>query len=400
MNQFNNHLTGMSNTKIFSTIAFIYLFINACTNKNDTTKEAVTSIQPDILKVLHPDKTILNDNEVMEIKSSISLDSSETALLGEVSKAFEINNEYYLLDPIYSVIKIFDKKGIYKRSIGKIGAGPGEYTRLYDADFDTKDSTFLLYSNDGRSLNKYTSQGKFLDKKTMPFYAYYFAISKNSNSYYFYINYNSSEVNDRHNLLRTDTNMKILKKLFPYTKDEINAFAYTGKICKNQDGILFANALEDTIYQVTDNQTYPKYVFDFEGYACPSNLKENTSILHKTLIEKAYLNSDFLENENALFFSFAHKRRNNKGFFLKKHKKFILTKNLKEKNLLNLMTAPVGLTSNGDFISIIRPEVVNAYLEDDKNYLEEIKIQFPTLYKHLANLKEGNNSVLITFRIK
>lgn len=390
----------MSNFKVFSITVFMYICITACSNKKDTTKEEITDIKPEVLKVLHPDETILNDNEVMDLKSSISLDSSETALLGEVSKAFEIDHEYYLLDPIYSVIKIFDKKGIYKRSIGKIGAGPGEYTRLYDADFDTTDSTFLLYSNDGRTLNRYTLQGKFMEKKTMPFYAYYFMISPNSNSYYFYINYNSSEVNERHNLLETDRDMKVLKKLFPYTKDEINAFAYTGKISKNKQGLLYANALEDTIYQLTATQTYPKYIFDFESYSCPVDLKENTSMLHKILVEKAYLNSDFLESESVLFFSFAHKRRNNKGFYLRKSKKFILTKNLKENTLLNLMSVPMGLTPNGDFISIIRPEVVNAYLEDDRNYLEGIKNQFPELYKRLVNLKEGSNSVLITFSVK
>jgi len=383
----------------YQLLSFLLLFLISCTDKEESSKKNIVT-KPVSLNVLNPGREVFDDTTVIDIKSVISIDTSEAALLGEVSKGFYINEEYYLVDPIYSVIKVFDKEGHFKRNIGKIGAGPGEYAKLFDADFDENDSTFLIYSNDSRVLNKYTLDGIFIEKKHVPFFAYYFCSIPNQSSYFFYVNYNSSEINNRHNLLETDFDIEVKKKYFPYAKDEIPAFAYSGKISKNNEGVLFANALEDTIFQVSKNYTYPKHVVNFENFSCPISLKEDMNKLHKELLDKAYLNSDFIENPNSLMFSFIHKRRKNIGIWSKISQRIILSKNLKENTLLNLMAIPVGILPNGDFMALIRPEVVIAYLEDDKNYLNGIKQLFPQLYNHLVTLHEGSNYVLVIFNTK
>lgn len=382
-------------------IFIIVVGIFGCTSKEKESSNIVRLAKnPTTIDIAKNPKYTIKDTDFIDIQSSISLDSTDDALLGDVLKVFEIKGEYYVVDAIYSNIKVFDNGGRINRYIGKIGEGPGEYTRLFDADFNELDSTMLIYSNDSRRLNEYNLDGTFIKQKNIPLFGYYFAIVPQEHSYYFYINYNSSELNQKHNLLVTDYDFNVLGRYFPYPKDEISAFSYSGKIIKNKEGVLLANALEDTVYQLSTTQYYPKYFFDFGSYACPIDIKNDTKKMRKILPEKAYLQSSFIEANGSLFFSYIMKSRFKKAVWLKEAKKLITSDNVGDKSILHIITIPCGIDSKGHYISFIKPEVLGAYMEDDPDFLSEIKVSFPRLHAQLIKLKDGNNPLLITFSVK
>lgn len=386
--------------KMYSVFVLITLyFLSSCTTSNDN--QRINSKQFQKISVLESGVQLTADKEVFDIKSVVQVDSSIEAFIGEEMKVFDIKDEIYVVDRIYSVVKVFNKNGTLNRVIGKLGEGPGEYTRLFDVTLGNADSSLLFYSNDSHKIIEYDFQGGFIKKIEVPFFAYYFVNLPQSSKYFFYINHNSSEINEKKNLLVTDQNLKVTNKYFPYTKDEIPVIAFSGKIVKNEEGLLYANALEDTIYQIDQSLAISsKYVFDFGQFSCPIDMKDNIAKMTKNLPEKSYLESTFLENKKALAFSFTHKRKRIKGFWSKTSSKFVTSGKSTSTSLIHILSVPVGITENDYFISFIKPETLNAYLQDDKDYLRTIKVDFPDLYNKLIRIKEGDNPLIITYQLK
>ncbi len=71
--------------------------------------------------------TILSDS--VEI---IPLETTEECLIGEIKRLEFTPSAIYISDKPTNKIFEFDLSGKYKKTIGKIGPGPGEYSRLGD----------------------------------------------------------------------------------------------------------------------------------------------------------------------------------------------------------------------------------------------------------------------------
>ena len=83
----------------------------------------------------------------------IPLETNDNSLLGGMDKVLVYKDVIYVLDnSIAKGLFVFDGKGNFVRQIGKIGNGPGEYSRIYDFTIDTDNNNILILGERGKIL--------------------------------------------------------------------------------------------------------------------------------------------------------------------------------------------------------------------------------------------------------
>lgn len=108
---------------------------------------------------------VLTQADVMNVIDWIALDTSEMAILGDISKIETYENTYYVLDKVIrKSIFVFDEQGKFLRRIGRIGQGPGEYIHIYDFAIDRKKGHIAILT-DASTVYLYDLQGNFITSK-------------------------------------------------------------------------------------------------------------------------------------------------------------------------------------------------------------------------------------------
>jgi len=93
----------------------------------------------------------------MEELWRIGGEEDEENLLGVVDKVFADDaDQIYLLDIQLVEIQVFDEEGIYSRSLGKQGDGPGEIRRIADALF-LPDGTVVNFASTLGTITPYST---------------------------------------------------------------------------------------------------------------------------------------------------------------------------------------------------------------------------------------------------
>lgn len=73
----------------------------------------------------------------------IPLETTDSSLLGSVSKVLFRNNRFYVLDKMSGGVYVFDRMGNFLSSIVKPGEGPEEYIELMDMDVDKEGNVYI-----------------------------------------------------------------------------------------------------------------------------------------------------------------------------------------------------------------------------------------------------------------
>lgn len=117
----------------------------SCNNKKEKNDSSVWSINLD-----------LKTDSLFRISDfkCIPLETSDSCLIGRISKIICKNQKFYILDKQENVVFVFDKDGRLVRKVNRVGTGPGEYLFLSDMDVDS-DGNIYISDNQSRRIIKY-----------------------------------------------------------------------------------------------------------------------------------------------------------------------------------------------------------------------------------------------------
>jgi hypothetical protein len=102
-------------------------------------------------------KEFLLDEEL-----SIGNDTDDNYIFGKVRKiALDSQENIYVLDSRRYCVKIFDKKGVFRRSVSRKGEGPGEIARPIDLVVDDKNKIISILDSKNMKIARYNFDGAF-----------------------------------------------------------------------------------------------------------------------------------------------------------------------------------------------------------------------------------------------
>ncbi len=363
---------------------FLCLFFESCiSERNDTISDSVIVINPFLKEDFEP---------VIEIKKIVKLESKPDLPLVSPFWTIEfVNDKFYIADAFRGYFYIFNNDGKFLERVGKLGSGPGEFTTIFDLDFDPFDSVFVVFAHNDRKVLRYNLDGKFVNE----FYIDFFAkeLIPLENGFIFYVDFNSSEINDEKNILLTNTNGKIDHSYLKYIETDRPSIEFSGFLSKNNLGALYATSLEDTIYQITENALYPRYVVDFGSYRVPAKVKSDPAL--DGLIDYSILNRPGFETDKYLILPFTHKRYKNKLFYNKESGKSSIDREM-ENPIFQLFSVPSSSGKQGNFISEIS---FGQWFSLAQSKKDMIAVLYPELYEMLKNFTEEDNSILVIYSI-
>lgn len=376
----------------YSLIILTIIFVSACKSTEDKNLE-----NPKIIEL--NDSITLNDStskfkEYFEIEKIIELETTEKSTLVSLDKIIFKEDKIVILDKKFSGLKVFKNDGHYMHDISKLGQGPGEFTKIFDVTM--LDSNILVYSLNDMKLGEFNLNGDFIRESKIPFFADYFTVEKNN--YYFYLNYNSSQYNDKKNLLITDSKFNIKKGLFPYKRNY--SVSFTGNLVNCKNNILYNDAFDGNVYKIENMESKLIYTVKLGKKELPIDKTNTPRVPNINLLEYDYFGK-VISLSNQLF-SFTAKigdYYNNCMYFVAKDK-LLIKQNFAKNDIYHVLSAPV-LYSEKDsmYYSIITP-VTLGYIKNNPNFFEELKIDYPKLYSVLSNLNHTSNPIIVFYKLK
>jgi hypothetical protein len=147
-------------------IVFLFCQLLSCRN-NDGNKEVFKPQEINIGKWLE----IPQEIKISDIASNIDyiqLETSDSCLIGRISKIILAKNLLLILDSRTSTILQFTLEGRFVRKINKKGRGPGEYNVISDFTYLPVDSSICITDEMESNFIKYSLDGAFILKKKFP----------------------------------------------------------------------------------------------------------------------------------------------------------------------------------------------------------------------------------------
>jgi hypothetical protein len=387
--------------KIIYTLIYLIIVIS-CTSKEstDTTQGSITNNSK--IEIINPlEKSSLTEDEFVNLVSDlkyIPLKGDSNSLIAEMTKVIEHENFFYVLDRKYAAIRIFDKKGEFKKNISNVGSGPGQYISLNGFEIDEEKNEIIIYSLESMKLIHYTLDGVFLNEKKISFFGSEFVINTKLKNYAYFLNNNPSLEKQNYNLVYTDYENKTNNNFFAFSKESGYSMDFSGGITKGESGIVYNTPLNDTIYNCNES-CEAKYVIDFGSLKCPEDVKKNMMKIPE-LMKYSYVESKIYESKQALIFPFSYQRYSYTAYYDKKNKKLISNRDTPNLSFF-IMRPPVGLnTKTNTFFSYISKDFVDMAKNRDSKILEKLRKKNREFVSLLEKLKDEDNPILISYSFK
>lgn len=288
----------------------------------------------------------VNSGDLFSEIEYIPLETSDSCLVGSVSRIEFYNNTFLILDLKANSVWVFERNGNFKARIGTEGQGPGEYARLEGVYVDTLAKKILM-----------VDQYKYL---VYDLYNYHFIeeckFPRGSSSFnyiylekdlfaLYYPDYSKDGLLQNGKIIVAEKGEMVVAHLPKNTDTDclIFCFPYT----RRSDGVVFlVESFNDTIYCMRGKDLQPYARFDFGKYHLPDDIFSGVSEdkkFDKVLNGKyAQQPATFMDNGQYTFFT----------FLVTKSKYMYQYLNLKERNCCYL------------FYSIMPDEVGLAYMPE------------------------------------
>lgn len=378
-------------------LACFFLIIISCKQKNSS----INQIKGHPLTKINLTHKVINTplDSIIEIKKVIPLETNQNSFLTQIDKVCQFKSNLYVLDKNRNRLYIFDLKGNFKGMVGNRGNGPGEYIDISDFTINKNHNEVLILSAEKKSIHHYDLTGLHVKTQSLPFQSLSFELDQNGN----YALYQCYFDKDNVNLRVMDKNFEnLLFSGFDYPNgiQPMNLTNLTGNITKNNEGFLYSDATSCYIYQITpEGKSFPKYYIDFQtDFYEEENKYDFFNFFQK--IQKGelnYLTNLYEENEKGLAFTYNAKTGNQNervvkrfnAYYSKKDGKLHTSEKVESSRIPNI-SGPLGLTENGNFISII----------DDNNFPgnnSNVTNIHPEINNAIKNKKEGDNPIIITY---
>lgn len=399
-----------------SVASALFALIAACTNAPERSRyseEQINSLALDSTLVLTPDNRSVeivdansflkpqefNLEELIKEIKVVPLETTDESLLDAIYKIIVTDSNIYIHDRLKGGgVAIFDQNGRFIKRLSH-GQGPGEIYRLYDVSYDSEKRELVLYQHP--FLLFYTSNGKFIEQKRLPFGFYNFHVIPDG--YVFKTlhpggNQHLGKFKD-YTLLVTDKNFKLKSAALPFYFGHISYIGYN--YLYNNYTFNVTQNLVDTIYQYTSttNQLDSKFVLNFKDKKLPDKFLEGSTQEFE----------DAIKNNNYYFFLGEYlETEHQDAFFLKNSHtgfKTVIYRDKKSKKLTGgthaIYDSEKQIPSIGFPTASYRNYFISRHYHSSSDSL-----LFNSMFlsekekKIIANMKEDDNPLLIFFELK
>lgn len=98
----------------------------------------------------------------------IFLETSENCLIKYIDAIQVTDNYIFILDRNSHSLYSFDEEGKFRRKIGKVGPGPGEFSDISDFSIDNQNQIIYMLDIDNSTVNSYKFTGEFIITISLP----------------------------------------------------------------------------------------------------------------------------------------------------------------------------------------------------------------------------------------
>jgi len=353
--------------KRYLKLLFLTIIISSCSSSE------VDSIQSILLKQ-DTDNNATHLSDFVAEAEYIPLETKDECNIGRIEKVYFYNERIYVLDS-YKARKmyVFSLDGIYIKTIGEQGKGPGAYR--YPLDFSIIENEIYILSDYTR-VQKYSIEGDFIEEYKLVFKAKRFHEIDNG----FIFLYNTTDLST-HRIRFTDR-MQTLNSFFEkegklYThisfEDNFKSFSKNGDI----KSVINLSLPREYIMDEPKLQTY----YNFE----PKNLRA------KKFVEESLIIRNYLPLESVDFVTYKINGSDHIAFYSK-------TKHgvVSFQNLINDIDYCSVLPT---LYSSLNSNTILAYYYSDKLFSDEVEFDKESKIKTLDSGKL-NNPIIVLYRVK
>ena len=262
--------------------------LNSCTPKSDE--------DPKIIKISEADMVDIPLEQILSGSEFTPLEFTPESALAESAMFLDCKSGYFLMDKYEKkVVYQFDQSGLFIRTIGQPGKGPGEYTHITDA-LMTEKGLEILTGLSCTEVYQYNKEGLFIrSNQVLPGNSQSFAKNCENGNYYFKSEWYQHLIQqvDAESRLPVDSFIVRNPKLMG---GGVNTFSSTA-----MGTVLFYQLFDNRIFEIVRDTAIVRYLFD-AGASTPNydelNEAGQTSILNEGIFWYIY---KALENTNWLY---------------------------------------------------------------------------------------------------
>lgn len=382
-------------------------------NEKITTKSEVVKLlnvnNVDATKVIIPSDIFNSSMDLNDIIYDIELTPLETtseSLIGRIYNILYDSNFYFIHDKRNNKLLRFSEDGKFLNSIGSIGKGPQELLKIRDVAINIKKKFISILDSKSRKIFRYRYSGEFIDSK--PFYYMVSEHEYGNNSLVFGASIVQKNKNiplvESYRLILADTNSVPLGLAF---KTPENSFVYaaTRPLRKFNNSIYYHQPFSNGIWKVKDRSLIPFIKFEFEKNGFPDEVWKK-EISTKELIDlknkHVCFSGDFITTDKFSFFKFYSNSEISSMFLNTESKNLIYGRSLKYTNdnpSMMLYRTPIGVGENNSFVAKIESIELFHYRQavEEKEFKNGLK---PKYWKIIKNIKQTDNPVIVTYKLK
>lgn len=201
---------SLKNKITIETAAILLLLFSSCSTSSTKVNDApITQIKVDVKQ------QDAYEHFFKKEYKAIPLETSDSFLIGKISKIQLINNCIYVFDKEQKKIYAFDAKGFFIREYCHIGQGEGEYPYL--SDFEVYNKHLYLLSRANKCIFQYTLDDQFVKKINLNewYEAFHFLDEKRV------LLYSNKSNNVLYNIVEFNCQQKqVENKYFPFKRNE------------------------------------------------------------------------------------------------------------------------------------------------------------------------------------
>lgn len=135
-------------------------FVSCAKRGSDISSDASNvNLRIDLNAISEPELKISNFVDSVQF---IELETTEQCIVGQISKVFFLDSIILAVDSKAGTLLFFDNQGKYLHTIDKRGKGPGEYTRITCALYDSTQQQIMVFDGMMRKLLFYRHDGTLI----------------------------------------------------------------------------------------------------------------------------------------------------------------------------------------------------------------------------------------------
>jgi Txe/YoeB family toxin of Txe-Axe toxin-antitoxin module len=344
-------------------------------------KEGATAID---IKVI---PGTIDIKEVFDSVKYVHLETSDEYLIGEIKKIVNHNDKYYILDcwKTKQLLR-FDSAGHFEKSFGRIGQGPGEY--IQPTDFMVTSSNVIILDQFAHKLLFFNMDGDYIRSVSLRYKIH--AITSLGNDSLLLAKTGNNRRTDIEDyelvVMNTNGDIKLKGIENPYRLN-YSLSGYDSQ--RMNDRTIYCRPMNRIIYEITDTCIKERYHLNILDSPLPANYEELCNGKYENFMEDYegrynYFSGQFIEVENALFFTVTNTNNQRIAVVYNKHSKELRSGLLEFRsggNQSDVMMVYVLLSINN--CMTVRGNDIIGYI--DPSYIPG---------------KEEDNPILFSFQIK